>query len=338
MTESATRSITVCTVTPVYSGDEYLRALVDELEQLRNDWARRGAPMKLVESIFVDDGSIDGSAEILSKLADQFPWVTIVTLSRNFGQHAATVAGICHSSSDWVVTLDEDLQHKPALIDELFLTQASNSADVVYANPKLSAHGNSWRDKTSRSVKRILAKLTSTPQIEMFNSFRLIRGSVARAAASSSSRSTYFDIAISWFTKSASSTELDMQDDRFNETQNSGYGFLKLVQHARRLIVSAELDIASPGLVVGFIAISFAILLATVTIIQKFFFPETIGSVGWTSLMTVSTFFGGIIIALLCVALEYIHILVMNNLGKPTFFTVDRSYDAILKEWFDAKQ
>ena len=160
MTESATRSITVCTVTPVYSGDEYLRALVDELEQLRNDWARRGAPMKLVESIFVDDGSIDGSAEILSKLADQFPWVTIVTLSRNFGQHAATVAGICHSSSHWVVTLDEDLQHKPALFDELFLTQASNSADVVYANPKLSAHGNSWRDKTSRSVKRILAKLT----------------------------------------------------------------------------------------------------------------------------------------------------------------------------------
>jgi glycosyltransferase involved in cell wall biosynthesis len=337
MTDSATSSITVCTVTPVYSGEEYLLALVDELEQVRNNWALRGAPMKLVEAIFVDDGSIDSSAQVLEDLSAQYSWVTTVTLSRNFGQHAATVAGICHSSSDWVVTLDEDLQHKPALIEQLFLTQASNCADVVYANPRQSAHGNSWRDKSSRSVKKILAKLTSTPQIEMFNSFRLIRGSIARAAASSSSRNTYFDIAISWFTKSAANTELDLQDDRFNETQNSGYGFLKLVQHARRLVVSAELDIASPGLVVGFVTILFAILLAMVTVIQKLFFPETIGSVGWTSLMIVSTFFGGIIIAFLCVALEYIHILVMNNLGKPTFFTVDRSYDTILKKWFDAK-
>jgi glycosyltransferase involved in cell wall biosynthesis len=338
MTNSDIPNITVCTVTPVYCGQEYLADLVDQLDLVRKHWTERKAPMTLVEAIFVDDGSIDSSAQVLEDLSAQYSWVTIVTLSRNFGQHAATVAGICHSSSDWVVTLDEDLQHRPALINDLFTAQSQNSADVVYANPKQSAHGDSWRDKSSRSVKRVLAKLTSTPQIEMFNSFRLIRGSIARAAASSSSRNTYFDIAISWFTKSAASTKLDLRDDRFNETQSSGYGLLKLVRHARRLIVSAELDIASPGLVVGFVAILFAILLASITMIQKLFFPETIGSVGWTSLMTVSTFFGGIIIALLCVALEYIHILVMNNLGKPTFFTVDRSFDTILKEWFDAKR
>ncbi|MFT5655524.1 MAG: glycosyltransferase involved in cell wall biosynthesis [Arenicella sp.] len=334
MTSLSPPKITVCTITPVYCGETYLVDLAHELEKVRNGWAESDAPLKLTEAIFVDDGSIDSSSAILANLANKYSWITIVSLSRNFGQHAATVAGICHSSSDWVVTLDEDLQHKPKLINDLFTAQAQHSADIVYAKPKQSAHGNSWRDKSSHSVKKIIAKLTSTPQIEMFNSFRLIRGSIARAAASSSSRSTYFDIAISWFTKSACVTELDLHDDRFTNNQSSGYGFTKLVQHARRLIVSAELDIASTGLVVGFISILFAFLLATITIFQKLFFPETIDSVGWTSLMIVATFFGGIVIALLCISLEYIHILVLNNLGKPTFFRVERDQDRLLRQWF----
>jgi hypothetical protein len=103
----------------------------------------------------------------------------------------------------------------------------------------------------------------------MFNSFRVIRGSIARAAASSSSRSTYFDIAISWFTKSASTTELDLHDDHFTNSQTRGRGFIRLVEHARRLIVSSEFDIASTGLVVGIIAILFAFLLAIIAIFQK---------------------------------------------------------------------
>ena len=53
--------VTLSTVTPVYSGASYLLDLVSELEQLRNKWERENAPIKLVESIFVDDGSIDDS-------------------------------------------------------------------------------------------------------------------------------------------------------------------------------------------------------------------------------------------------------------------------------------
>jgi glycosyltransferase involved in cell wall biosynthesis len=180
-------SISVSTVTPVYCGEVYLANLVNELVALRDKWLRENAPFSLVESIFVVDGAVDNSEEILCGLKCQYSWIKVITLSRNFGQHSATVAGICHTSSDWVVTLDEDLQHKPGEIETLFKKQALAGADLVYAQPLATVHGNSWRDLSSRTVKSILAKITTTPQMKLFNSFRLIRGSIGRAAASSSS-------------------------------------------------------------------------------------------------------------------------------------------------------
>jgi len=309
-------TVSFCTVTPVYAGEDYLVELVSRLNKLKDKWERSGAPLKLVESIFVDDGSIDGSAAELASLSDKYPWIRVVTLSRNFGQHAATNAGVCHSSADWVVTLDEDLQHDPDTIETLLISQVENAADVIYAQPKSDIHGGSWRDKSSKLVKKVLAKLTSTPQITLFNSFRLIRGDVARAAASSSSRNTYFDIALSWFTKSVHSVEVDMRDDRFVSENQSGYGLVKLVNHARRLIVSSDLDVAS-----------FLVLL-------KIFTPGVIGLEGWTSLIFIVIFFSGILIALLCLVLEYLSVIVLNSLGKPVFFSIDRSGDKVLKDWF----
>lgn len=327
--------VTISTVTPVYSGAPYIETLVEELATLRNHWLQSEAPVALTESIFVDDSSVDDSFRILNELAKKHDWVRVICLSRNYGQHSATVAGICHSSTDWVVTLDEDLQHKPELITELFRAQLRDCADIVYAKGKQAPHGNNWRDKASRSIKRLLAKLTSTPQITIFNSFRLIRGSIARAAASSSSSHTYFDIALSWFTKSCSSVEVAIEDSRYINDKKSGYGFLKLINHARRLIVSSQLDIATSGLIVGIIAVMTSIIIAVSVVVQKLFFPELIASVGWASIISVVSFFGGVLVAILCIALEYLGVLVANQLGKPVFFTVDRSKDEQLKHWFN---
>lgn len=334
MSEISPVKTSVCTVTPVYKGAEYLEKLIAELATLKNTWAQSGAPLVLVESIFVLDGAIDDSHAILLQMQKEHCWVKVICLSRNYGQHAATVAGICHTSSDWVVTLDEDFQHRPTEIETLFQEQALNATDVVYAQPMSSVHGNSWRDKSSRLVKTLLSKFTNTPQIRLFNSFRLIRGSIARSAASSSSSQTYLDVALSWFTKSCTGVVIDMQDDRFIESKDSGYGLFKLIAHARKLIVSSQLDIASFGLMTGVTAIGVAIFVGLAAVIQKVLFPESIGIQGWASLVTLITFFGGIIISLLCVALEYINIIVINQLGKPTFLTIDRARDHIIVDWY----
>src|ERR1043166_8574160 len=90
------------TVTPVYRGAEFLRELVDALADIRADLAARHHPIELVESIFVDDDAVDDSAAVLEQLQQAHAWIRIVHLSRNFGQHGATIGGILHSSGDWV--------------------------------------------------------------------------------------------------------------------------------------------------------------------------------------------------------------------------------------------
>lgn len=327
--------VTLCTVTPVYRGADYLRELVREIDRLRMSWRRDNSPIELIESIFVDDGSIDSSASVLEELAVEFPWVTVVTLSRNVGQHAATVAGICHSSSDWVVTLDEDMQHRPAEIENMLAKAINVGADVCYARPRTPVHGGSWRDKASVYTKSVLSRLVNLPQIKEFNSFRLIRGSIARAAAAASTSYTYLDIAISWYSNSYVSVWLNMEDKRFVLHKSSGYGLGKLVRHARNLLVSSSLDIASKGLVLGGVTIIMAALLGAGVVLQKFFFPEIIASPGWASLVALVSFFGGVVIALLCIVLEYLHVLVLEKLGKPTFFTVNRESDVRLRKWLE---
>ena len=192
----------------------------------------------MVEAIFVDDGSIDNSAELLAQLEHDFDWLRVVTMSRNFKHHAATIAGICHSFTDWVVTMDEDLQHKPEMIAALLRRVITSEADLAYAHPTENVHGDSWRDFGSRWTKKLIARMTRPPEIVSFNSFRLIRGSIAMAAASASSSQTYLDIALTWFTRSMVSVNVDMVDERCVAGNQSGYRLSRLIGHARNLIVS----------------------------------------------------------------------------------------------------
>ena len=67
---------------------------------LGEEWQAESVPFALCEAIFVDDASVDESYDILMELQKQHRWIHVLQLSRNFGQHPATVAGILHTSGD----------------------------------------------------------------------------------------------------------------------------------------------------------------------------------------------------------------------------------------------
>ena len=227
------QKIKVSTITPVYNGEPYLEKLVLELLSVREKWNNSNIPLELVESIFVNDSAIDGSYEILRSLQKRNDWIQVITLSRNYGQHPATIAGILHSCGDWVFTIDEDLQHDPKYFDLLLEHAVTYELDVVYAKTEEPVHESLMRDKCSRLYKRIVSKITGNPHISSFNSFRLIRGAIARSSASICSHETYFDIALCWFTERLGSLSIPLKDKRFIETKRSGYNSKKLLSHAR---------------------------------------------------------------------------------------------------------
>jgi len=326
--------VSISVVVPVYSGEDYLLELVAQLDEVRKDWETSCAPMRIKEAILVDDAAIDGSSILIDELAAKYNWVSSLHLMRNFGQHSATVAGVLHTSGDWVLTMDEDLQHPPKDIVTMLRRAAQTSADIIYAKPKSGVHQALTRDFASRMFKRAMVLLTGNKNVSSFNSFRLIRGSLARAASSICGHDTYFDVALSWFTNRVECVPLQLTDQRYVQSKKSGYSFTRLLSHARRMLMSSQVKIIRLCSLLGLVVAGFSALGSIWLMMQKLLHPETIVVSGWASLMLVSLFFGGLIAFMIGIALEYLGALVLVAHGKPIFFVVDRTIDAKLANYF----
>lgn len=325
-------------VVPVYAGQDYLEALVASINALRTRWRDIDTPLVLHELILVDDAAIDGSPQLIDKLGDQFDWVVPLHLSRNYGQHPATIAGILHTSGDWVVTLDEDLQHPPEKIEELLDHAVTASADIVYANPaSKQVHGKSWRDFSSRGFKRTMEWMTGNKALRLVNSYRLMRGPIARAAASVCTHNTYFDIALSWFSDRIVGTFIDMRDERFIQSGKSGYNLSKLIKHGQKMLFSSQLRFLAVGLWAGAALFAFAAVAGVYFFALQVFAPGVIDVEGWTSLFVGLCLSTGLLSVMLGICLQYLSTLVLKAHGHPTFFVLDRSSDQVLRKWFGAQ-
>jgi glycosyltransferase involved in cell wall biosynthesis len=336
------RMITISVVIPVYKGNDYLPDLLAQIAMVQQQMSLSRLPLQLAECICVGDEPVDDSVTTLQTLQQDYYWLRVLTLSRNFGQHAATVAGILHTSGDWVVTLDEDLQHDPHHIAALLKDACVRHRDVIYARPSGSIHHSWYRDTASKWTKRCVARLAGNPFIPQFNSFRLIRGSLARAAASSCAPETYFDIALTWFTQSIGSVTFAMNDRRTAEGKASGYRFRSLARHASRLIVTSDSPMLRFGARLGFIGMMVAIVLAAAIIFGKLFYPEFFPVQGWASTI-VMLLAANSVVAIQCgLAMKYLSLILQRTQGRPTFFVVDRSTDrdllAVLEEFLAFNQ
>jgi polyisoprenyl-phosphate glycosyltransferase len=326
--------IKLSVVIPVYSGTAYLESLAQQINALRSRWIENNAPVNLSEVVFVDDAAIDNSLDVLKSLSEKYPWMTILSLSRNFGQHPATEAGILYTSGDWVVTLDEDLQHPPALIEELLIKAVSEHYDIVYANPKHAVHQNLIRDWGSRYYKRLITRLTGIKSIPLFNSYRLIRGNIARAASSVCSHDTYLDIALCWFTERIGFVRTDLKDQRLISSGKSGYSLRKLMSHARRMILSTQTKALRIGGLLGILTFLLSLSFGSFIFLNHFFDWAAITIQGWASIVVISSFLGGMSLLLISIIIEYMSIILLHTQGKPTFFVVDRSADKLLLDYF----
>jgi undecaprenyl-phosphate 4-deoxy-4-formamido-L-arabinose transferase len=130
------------------------------------------------EVIMVDDGSSDGSFDVMKHLAETRGQLVALRLESNYGQQQATLAGLLESRGEWVCTLDADLQHPPEALPVL-LAASADGADLVYGVPA-GVFRHPFRQIGSALRDLVFLILLKKPVGVRLTSFRLIRGEVVR--------------------------------------------------------------------------------------------------------------------------------------------------------------
>ena len=233
-------------VVPVYQGEHTLAALMDELATLRDELAVEGAAFRLHEVVLVHDCGPDDSVSVIEKLESTFDWVRAVWLTRNFGQHPATIAGISATSTDWIVTMDEDGLHNPQDIRRLVAQSEQDGAPLVYGQSSNRRPHSAFRNASSRVANWAFGKLDGSDSNANFSSFRLLDGPIARGLAAYCGHGVYLDVALSWVMPKTGHVGVAYRDEIRTSEQSSGYHFRSLLSHFRRLCSPAELARFAP--------------------------------------------------------------------------------------------
>lgn len=211
-------------VIPVYNSISTLEPLYKGIESVMKGLS------KSFEVIFVDDASKESTWQELLRIKETHSNISLIRLSKNFGQNGATLCGIDSSVGKRVITIDDDLQTNPESIKSLIEVMDKNKADVVYgAFPK--AKNNRFRNFASKMVKRIFDK--SQGGGALGSSFRLIEGHIADRIKFHSQDHLFINQVIPWYTVNIEHVEIPHDKRREGE---SGYSLLKLFSLSLKLI------------------------------------------------------------------------------------------------------
>jgi glycosyltransferase involved in cell wall biosynthesis len=169
--QDAMRTLSI--VIPVYNEQESLALFLDAARPAVNEALALIGPGARAEYLFVDDGSSDRTADMLSILARLNPDVRAIGLSRNFGKEAALAAGIDHARGDAVIPIDVDLQDPPAVIVEM-VRQWLAGAQVVNARRADRSSDGWFKRWSARGFYRVLNSVSDYPIPENVGDFRLL--------------------------------------------------------------------------------------------------------------------------------------------------------------------
>src|SRR5207342_3104249 len=202
----------VSIVIPVYQGASTLPALLAEIAPLAGGFRTPdGYPARVTEVLLVHDNGPDRSAGVIRDLATRYDFVRPVWLSRNFGQHPATLAGMASSGGDWIVTLDEDGQHDPRFIADMLDVAMRERATLVYAEPTNPPPHGPLRNAASRSAKWFFGTFLASGAVSSFQSYRLILGELGRSVAAYAGSGVYLDVALGWVAGSVAHCPVEMR-------------------------------------------------------------------------------------------------------------------------------
>lgn len=300
----------VSVVVPVYREARNLEPLLDGLTRVA-----ASVSATEFEIIFVNDGSPDGSLEVLKGIASRRPDCKIVDLSRNFGKEIALTAGVQYASGDAVICIDADLQHPPDLIPRM-VAAWREGAEVVLGVRRSSDKQALARRLGSSLFYWIMARIAETTVVSHSTDFRLISRPVIEAFNQIGERQRMFRGLVDWLGFHRVQIEFDSPARQEGEP---GYSYAKLWKLAMSSFVAHSL---LPLRFVGYLGIAItltSLIVLAWMLIAPLFNPVAFVYTPLAKVVVGNTFLIGIVLTALGVMSLYIAKIYAEVLERPLY-------------------
>lgn len=303
------KAITI--IVPVYNEEATLGRLIDRLDLLADS-----QPNYRFEYLFIDDGSKDRTFELIKQHAAENPRISYVSLSRNFGQEVAMLAGLDKAEGDAVVIIEADLQDPPELVPDM-IKLWEDGYDDVYAR-RNTRKGETWLKKTTASMYYKVLQRSSRVEIQRdTGNFRLLDRRCVLALRQMRERERQAKALFSWIGYKKVEIVYDRDPRADGETKWSYPALINLAINGITSFTIAPLRAASiSGFVISFAAVVYIILI----IVQTLFTNNH--QAGWPAIMCVVLFLGGIQLISLGIIGEYVG-RIFNETKRRPLYLVD---------------
>jgi glycosyltransferase involved in cell wall biosynthesis len=292
-------------IIPVFNSENTLEELFSRIRQVFE------AEHKNFEVLFVEDGSLDGSWEVLTSLKEKNPdTITAIRLSQNYGQHNATFCGFSFAKGDFMITIDDDLQNPPEEIPKLIRKSEETNAEVVYGLYLKKQH--SFARNMATGMVKTTSKLINE-RTSKVSSFRLINKSLIDKILSHNHNFIIIDEILNWYTKDMAFVLVDHKKRANGKSTYTPGKLFKLASNIVFYYTNLPLQI----MIYGGLIVSFGtFLLGVQSMINKLFFDIPLG---YTAIIVTIFFSTSIIVFSLGIIGSYISRIYHVQNKKPPY-------------------
>jgi len=282
-------------VIPVFNSEKTLPELTSRLHTVMNSLHRP------YEIIMVDDASRDGSWKQLEAIHAASPSVKIIQLLRNIGQFRALMCGFNHATGNFIITMDDDLQNPPEEIPSLIDAILKNDdTDCVIGVPQEKRHGLVRRIGSS-ILNLINSYIFKKPVNLRMSSFRIIRRSIIMELICNKSVNVTPGPLLLLTTRNIINITVRHDQRKYGTTNYGPFRIIKtLLDNILNYTTLPLYFVGSFGIIVSILSFCFALYI----VIRKIFFGFSIS--GWASLISMVSFFSGLMLFSLCIIGEYL--------------------------------
>lgn len=294
----------ISVVIPVYNSHECVQEISVQIADALKDFD--------YEQIMVNDCSKDSSWEEIKKVCQANKNVIGINLRKNAGQDSAILAGLNYAKGNFVVIMDDDLQHSPYDILKLY-NEAKKGFDVCYANFEHKKQ-KLWKNLGSWFNGKISEISIGKPKEIYLSPFKILSKGVVQEIVKFNNLFPYIDGLIFQVTKNI--TQINIEHHK-RELGKSNYNLVKSIKVFLRMLFGFSTMPLNISTYFGFVSAFAGFVLAIVYLVQ--YFTGKVEVQGWTTLVILLLFLGGLILVSLGIIGKYLGQIYLTVNAQPKF-------------------